>query len=106
MPYTREEAKRILTIQSTDVPNTAVVYAVTSPREVTLSPLFGWDSIKPFVDAGRRVTIVGCIPILHPHLCETIRAVVRKWDFSDRLDHIIDCDEMKELLRTLKQEDI
>ena len=80
-------------------PPTAEVYANNAPQNVTLSPLLGWDTVKPFIDAGKTVTILGCLPLLHPNGCNTVRAIVRGWSFADRIYHIVDCAELAQLLQ-------
>ena len=80
-------------IYPTDVGHTAEKLASACPRHILVYPWGGADTIKPFVDAGVRVSVVGCAGFAHPDACEQVRAVIRAWPFANQLEHVLDCEE-------------
>ena len=99
--YTKEQARRILRFQPCDVGGlTGEAYAQVSPHDVTLMPYIGSDSIEPFIRRGRQVTMIGCSPLLHypDRECYKIRDVIMQYPFADKIHHVIDCEELQELI--------
>ena len=88
--YTVEGA---LTVYPTDIGNTSRRYASIAPQRILVWPTGGADSIKPFVDAGISVSVIGCVPVAHPQVCPQIRGWIAMWEFADRLERVLDCDE-------------
>ena len=99
--YTKEQARRILRFQPCDVPGlTGPAYAKASPHDVTVMPYMGSDTIEPFIALGRQVTVIGCSPLLHypDRECYKIWDAIFAWPFADKIYHVIDCEELQELI--------
>ena len=88
--YTSE---RGFTVYPTDIGGTAAQLAKVCPQRILVSPWGGWDTVLPFVVAGKSVSVLSCSPFGHPHACMQIRQIIREWPFADQLECIVGCDK-------------
>ena len=86
----------MLKIQTTDIPSTSAIYAKNAPSQVLVSIWGGWDSIEPFITAGKKVTVIGCLPISDHQICQQARQIISTWSFANQLD-VLDCEEWEEV---------
>ena len=79
-------------IQPTDIPHTAAHYAKAcverGERDIVTHPYIGRDSVKPFVEAGIAVSVIGCIARLTGNHddCAAVQAELARWEGVSILD--------------------